>query len=134
MYLDIYKYLLSLHTTVWPDFCFEKWEPAIFGPGFCFKFRMIIDSIIILYSNCIFDQTRVCTMDKTRVKNEKKKFILFTRKYWVEKNLKWHLVWTFPLHFFVDCPCSQDEIAGILRFLYHSLPYFNTYRPGSNNF
>ena len=75
MYLDIYKYLLSLHTTVWPDFCFEKLEPAIFGPGFCFKFRMIIDSIsiIILYSNCIFDQTRVCsTMDKTRVKNEKK--------------------------------------------------------------
>ena len=79
MYLDIYKYLLSLHTTVWPDFCFEKWEPAIFGPGFCFKFRMIIDSIsiIILYSNCIFDQTRVCTMDKTRVKNEKKNYLVY---------------------------------------------------------
>ena len=79
MYLDIYKYLLSLHTTVWPDFCFEKWEPAIFGPGFCFKFRMIIDSIsiIIFYSNCIFDQTRVCTMDKTRVKNEKKNYLVY---------------------------------------------------------
>ena len=69
--LDIYKYLQPLHTTVWPDFCFETW-----GPGFCFEFRMIIDSII-MYT------VIVCWIRhgyKSRVKNDKKFNLLLENK------------------------------------------------------